>query len=303
MGAIEWTDVTWNPVRGCSRVSEGCRHCYAERQAARFLVTEETSTGRVPGEVDRFESGPFAGFVERRSAGPRWTGKVQLIGSKLADPLRWRRPRKIFVNSMSDLFHEALPDKDIAQVFRVMDLSRRHTFQVLTKRAKRMAQVMPQIVDRYGVLPNVWLGVSIEDQATADERIPHLLSTPAAIRFVSYEPALGPVDLWSARYSMPDGSLGSAFKWGDGVRWVIAGGESGPGARPVNPDWFRAVRDQCRAAGVAFFFKQWGEWLPAGQDGAGRRVLNCSDAAERVGKKAAGRLLDGCEYSEFPEVG
>jgi protein gp37 len=249
--SIEWTDCTWNPVRGCSRVSEGCRNCYAERRAARF------SAAPLFGISGR--KAPFEGFAEMTPSGPRWTGRVELIASKLDEPLRWRKPRRVFVNSMSDLFHEALDDDDIDRVFAVMKAASRHTFQVLTKRADRMC--------RYGhlteVVPNVWLGVSVEDQKTADERIPLLLETPAAVRFVSYEPALGPVDFrclapvddyHTDALDTPDPSCR--------LHWVIVGGESGPGARPMHPDWPASLRRQCADAGTAFFFKQRGEWSP-----------------------------------------
>ena len=226
--SIEWTDDTWNPTRGCSRVSEGCRNCYAEGIAARFSTHANQS-----GDED---AGVFAGFAKMTSSGPRWTGKVELIESKLEEPLHWKKPRRVFVNSMSDLFHEALPDDAIDRVFAVMALCPQHTFQVLTKRPERMMAylsenhgfqarrrvqdildpVRPQaerIIDQatgYSAavrlhdrwpLPNVWLGVSVEDQVTADERIPLLLQTPAAVRFVSYEPALGPVDFTRINYT------------------------------------------------------------------------------------------------------
>jgi protein gp37 len=212
---IEWTDVTWNPVRGCSRVSEGCRNCYAERQAARFgapLVRD--ATGEPSG------GGPFEGFVRDG----KWTGRVELVLAKLLEPLSWRKPRRVFVNSMSDLFHEALPFESIDRVFAVMALAQQHTFQVLTKRPERMREYLngPMSADRYVamlgfvaetkpnadmadfglrieagklLIPNVWLGVSVEDQATADARIPVLLDTPAAVRFVSAEPLLGQLKL------------------------------------------------------------------------------------------------------------
>jgi protein gp37 len=215
----------------------------------------------------------------------------------------------VFVNSMSDLFHEKLSDDDIRRVFNVMEEARRHTFQVLTKRPHRMHE----FVDDYfrwrspegteGVSPpsNIWLGVSAENQATADERIPLLLQTPAAIRFVSAEPLLGPIDFDS---SDKDGlhALGCGYEGGHracpespqrgtcaGLDWVIVGGESGPGARPMQTDWAVSIRDQCVAAGVPYFFKQWGEW---GDDGG--------DGLMRVGKKRAGRLLDGRTWDEFP---
>lgn len=264
MGAqtsIAWTDCTWNPVRGCSRVSEGCRNCYAERQSARFSD---------PGQ-------PFHGFASRRvgrAFGTSWTGKVELVESKLREPLSWRKPRRVFVNSMSDLFHEALPDEAIDRVFAVMACAGRQRFQVLTKRAKRMAEYMAKraksaqpwkdaartvgySLEFEGLslvrwpLPNVWLGVSVEDQATADARIPFLLHTPAAIRFISAEPLLEAVDLmvWENKgHDLPS------------IDWVIGGGESGYGARPCDVAWLRSLRDQCEAAGVAFFCKQLGAW-------------------------------------------
>lgn len=330
MTRIEWTDQTWNPIRGCTRVSEGCRHCYAERQAARFAG---------PGQ-------PFDGYVTGSGAGARWTGRVELVEAKLYEPLGWRRPRRVFVNSMSDLFHESLPDECIDRVFAVMALAPQHTFQVLTKRHERMREYMSG--DRYGVvnaaveivsdargdvaglvqrenmdatglwpLPNVWLGMSVEDQPTADERMPVLSATPAAVRYVSAEPLLGPVDLRPWLVATPR------------LDWVIVGGESGPGARPMHPDWVRSLRDQCAEAGVPFFFKQWGEFSPAGPPDRpgwgewldadlmsghaqlvgprtrpatrilGRRLI----PMWRVGKKRAGRLLDGVEHNGSPPLG
>ena len=300
---IEWTQETWNPVRGCSRISEGCRNCYAERQAARNL----------PGMKSPTTGEPFAVMTP---SGPRWTGKVELIPHMLDVPLKRKKPTTYFVNSMSDLFHESLPDEEIAGVFRALHRAPQHTYQILTKRAERMAAIMPRIVATFGVMPNVWLGVSVEDQAAADLRIPHLLKTPAAVRFLSVEPLLGSVDLrkW-LRGQCPqchgfddycaDVAICETCRGLNpiGIDWVIVGGESGPGARPMHPDWARSIRDQCVAAGVPFFFKQWGEWLPAMQDGAlnGKvQIVNASDAPERVGKHAAGRLLDGREWNEMP---
>jgi protein gp37 len=278
---IEWTDTTWNPVRGCSRKSAGCENCYAERQAARFSD----------------DGYPWHGFVERKAGGPRWTGKVELIEEKLAQPLKWRKPRRVFVDSMSDLFHEALPDEAIDKVFAVMALCPQHTFQVLTKRPERMLaffaahnrpsgdalygllhgpnmrrveRTMQQGVDAVYPLKNVWLGVSIEDQATADERIPQLLATPAAKRFVSAEPLLGAVDLndlrqeltgghesWSALQCEEDPVDDLRFA-GVTLDWVIVGGESGPGARPCDVGWVRAIVQQCQASSVPVFVKQLG---------------------------------------------
>jgi len=267
---IEWTDATWNPLRGCSRVSEGCRNCYAERIAARFSG---------PGQ-------PYEGLAERTAKGPRWTGKVALIESALYHPLRWRKPRRIFVNSMSDLFHQDVPDEWIDRVFAVMALAPQHTFQVLTKRPERMgawfatgldtreedvATAMRRIDINSGFftdwpLPNVWLGTSVEDQPTADARIPHLLAAPAAVRFVSAEPLLGPVDLTVYMFGAHQTE---ETDWiARRLDWLIVGGESGPGARPMHPDWARSLRDQCAAASVPFFFKQWG-----GVGAVGRRQL------------------------------
>jgi protein gp37 len=333
---IEWTDATWNPIRGCTRVSEGCRHCYAEVLAARFS-----------------DPGQWGHKLAQRVALPgggtdhRWTGKVELVDAALDLPLRWRSPRRIFVNSTSDLFHEKVPDEWIDRVFAVMALAPQHTFQVLTKRPERMrayacaADVAKRVwlqtsdvadhlklwaLAAHGAvwggetpwpLRNVWLGTSIEDQATADERIPHLLASPAAVRFLSAEPLLGPVALdailtpdmgiYALTGIRSDGRGPSGFSRGPRIDWVICGGESGPGARPMHPDWARLLRDQCARDRVPFFFKQWGEWEP-------RRGFACPDdlprdgwhhfdpecSMRRVGKKNAGRLLDGREWNEVP---
>lgn len=272
--SIEWTDTTWNPVRGCSRVSEGCRHCYAERQAVRAV------------------GGRMAGFVRSTPEGPRWTGKVDLVPEKLAEPLGWKKPRRVFVNSMSDLFHEALPDEAIAAVFGVMAAAPQHTFQVLTKRPERMRRFLSQrdpwstfkaAARSHGVaapksvpesvdwsrdpLPNVWLGVSIEDQVSAGERIPHLLATPAQVRFVSAEPLLGRImldaipvgrDVWNALDRVEAADAVAEGDCGSALDWVIVGGESGFGARPVDVAWIRDVVGQCRAANVPVFVKQLG---------------------------------------------
>ena len=313
---IEWTDATWNPIRGCSRVSEGCRNCYAERVAARF---------NQPGQ-------PYFGLAKRVPGGGRWTGKVKVVEDVLDQPLRWQRPRRIFVNSMSDLFHEQVSNETIERVFAVMALAHWHTFQVLTKRPDRMLEwfrahrqninVYDSAVQRLAAkgpvdwskmpgdmantrssggtwwpLRNVWLGVSVEDQAAANNRIPLLMETPAAVRFLSCEPLLGPVDAtrWvfdrdAAVRRMRNGPAAMNREQADDyiapcIDWVIAGGESGPGARPMHPDWPRKLRDDCAAAGVPFFFKQWGE-----HDALGNRV----------GKKAAGSKLDGFEHKAFP---
>jgi protein gp37 len=234
---IEWTDVTWNPTRGCSRVSEGCRNCYAERMAARY-----SGLGQA-----------FEGFAKSTPAGPRWTGRVELVPSKLDEPLHWRKPRRVFVNSMSDLFHDTIGREELFAVWDVMRRCPQHTFQVLTKRAAGMREVFDWALSD-SPLANVWLGVSVEDEATADERIPLLLQTPAAVRFVSYEPALASVDLraYLAKPVFCDPYHGQRLDW------VIVGGESGPGARPFDLAWARFILRQCREAGVPCFVKQLG---------------------------------------------
>lgn len=319
---IEWTDATWNPIRGCSRVSEGCRNCYAERIAARFSGPGQPYEGLAK-RVDEYDQKTSQLVYIGQ---PRWTGDVRLIEDALDAPLHWKKPRRVFVNSMSDLFHEKVLWQWINRIFAVMAACPQHTFQILTKRAKQMqswTRMVEELVPRGGCtpwlidwpgkngeavtskwpLPNVWLGVSVEDQATADERIPLLLQTPAAVRFVSYEPALGPVNFNPWFGNIERGADSNTFLT-RGIDWLICGGESGPGARPMHPDWARAARDQCAAAGVPFFFKQWGEWLPPLTDGPvledGSQVLNASDDPVRVGKRHAGRLLDVREWNEYP---
>lgn len=342
---IEWTDATWNCITGCTRVSEGCRNCYAERLAA-------TRLAHVPA---------YEGVAEMTPAGPRWTGLVRFNADRLALPLRWQRPRRVFVNSQSDLFHESLDFEQIAAIFGVMAACPRHAFQVLTKRPERMRAWLEWIghdpigrlilcMGRHGSpechkrwptkwpafwpLRNVHLGVSVEDQATADARIPVLLECPAAVRWVSAEPLLGPVDLalWlrasepcaagcGCEYATdPDGRecscagpCATSDVWPSGPRlnWVVVGGESGPGARPMHPDWARSLRDQCATAGVSFLFKQHGEWAPfesLSPDLQHRLRVPSELTGEpfepatlyRVGKRAAGRLLDGRTWDEYP---
>ena len=351
--AIEWTDATWNPLRGCSRVSAGCQHCYAERVAARFSG---------PGM-------PYEGLIHPTTRG--WNGQVRLVPEVLDQPLRWRRPRRIFVNSMSDLFHESVPDEWIDQVFAVMALAHRHTFQILTKRPWRMRDYLqrrtdeirkdlfnsamakaiyaasraaghalpgnavllllsnddnwrahPESVQRTPGWPlrHVWLGVSVENQAAADDRIPLLLEAPVAVRWLSCEPMVGPVNL---KASLAANHL-HEIDGGPRIDWVVVGGESGAGARPMHPDWARSLRDQCAAAGVPFFFKQWGEYsLEYDRDRDDSDYRRCGDMsrlpgrwvnlagghgfhgdrvhyAHKVGKKRAGRLLDGREHNEYP---
>lgn len=272
---IEWTDATWNPVTGCSHVSPGCEHCYAEALSLRHGWSKKPWTAQNVAE------------------------NVILHADRLTQPLRWKRPRRVFVNSMSDLFHERIPNAFLDQVFGVM-AGTRHRFQVLTKRPERMRDYMKGLMDAGGSgrgfarldigarsvgialsfpmngrnvplvpwpIPNVWFGVSVEDQRRAEERMPLLLDTPAAVRFVSAEPLLGPVHL-------------SEWLRTGGVQWVIVGGESGKGARPMEEEWVRNLRAECAQYGPAFFFKQWG--------GSGNKRGH--DQA----------VLDGVRHAEFP---
>ncbi len=331
MGAntkIEWTDATWNPLRGCSRVSEGCRNCYAERDALRW-----SGDGQ-----------PFEGLAVLKNGHASWTGKVEFIEKHLLDPLRWRPGRpiydaetgkivgrdpaqslRIFVNSVSDLFHESVPDEWIDRIFAVMALCPQHTFQCLTKRPERMLAYMESrsrsasfwkaavptgwtLEDFNGIkmvpfpLPNVWLGTSVENQDAADERLPILAKVPCRVRFVSCEPLLGALDI--TRWISRDAIRKAGGSWtSEQIDWAICGGESGPGARPMNPDWVRSLIQQCAAAGVPFFFKQWGEWAPgSGPDPRKEIPIHSSGTGlmHRAGKKAAGALLDGVEHKAFP---
>lgn len=399
---IEWTDATWNPITGCSVVSPGCTNCYAMRLAGTRLRHHPSRQG----------------LTTDSKVGPVWNGQVRFNEGWLDQPLRWPRPRSIFVCAHGDLFHESVPDEWIDRVFAIMALAPRHTFQVLTKRPARMREYLQaaslekwasackpgslkvsqnDVYRAFGMarkfssdpktpilpLTNVWAGVSIEDETRAHERIPILLDTSAAVRWISAEPLLGPVDLgpWiptcyecgascGLRLSKIPGvgrCVGCGEKYGpdtepvfsDGclrcgdelepvcpdcghymvyqhpdtpnLDWVVVGGESGPGARPMHPDWVRQICDDCAAAGTAFLFKQWGAWAPYDQassvmrrelpaaewdeidqrwDYLDPRNLADSDAADlanagasyRIGKRAAGRLLDGVLHDALPEV-
>lgn len=232
--SIEWTDATWNPVRGCTKVSPGCKHCYAETFAERFRG--------VPGH-------PFQhGF------------DLRLVPAALELPTRWRASRRIFVNSMSDLFHDRVPENYVRAVFEVMRRAAQHQFQVLTKRSARMVE----IASRLDIAKNVWMGVSVENEDYVS-RIDDLRRIDATVRFLSVEPLLGPIEKLDLR----------------GIHWVIVGGESGPGARPIEKEWVRSIRDQCIAKNVRFFFKQWGG----------------------VRKHKTGRQLDGRTWDEMPDRG
>ena len=251
---IEWTDATWNPTTGCTRVSAGCDHCYAERLSKRLLAT--TYRSRLPvvdTPVNRRD--PFAVRV--------WPERLRVPGS-------WRHPRRVFVNSMSDLFHVDVPEDFARQCFRVMLSVDRHVYQVLTKRPARAAKFVERHSDMFpsGLPRHIWIGTSVEDQSV-DYRVRHLLAVPAAVRFLSCEPLIGPLDL---RAFVEDGRADH------NLHWVIVGGESGRRARPMDPQWARSLRDQCRESGVPFFFKQWGGRTP----------------------KAGGRQLDGMTWDEYP---
>jgi protein gp37 len=325
--SIEWTDATWPVTTGCDDASPGCLNCYSKRDSHRLA-----------GNPNAKVSAAYSGTTERRDGGPiRWTGKLNLMRDRLDWPFKWKKPRRIFVGNMSDLFHPAVPDEFIDDVFRVMSKAQHHTFQVLTKRAERMAEFCLKRWDErhenpvWHPLKNVWCGVSVENQKYADERIPHLLKTPAAVRFLSCEPLLGPIDLKLTEWQQ-DGPDQSPYNQlttaGQGLSWVIVGGESGHGARPMKPEWARKIRDDCHAAGVAYFHKQNGEWVECEKRGDtyaithvngrlrptkivyqdGRSFDYASNwggkdegvAMERIGKKAAGRLLDGRAWDDMP---
>lgn len=367
MTDIEWTDESWNPIVGCSVVSPGCTNCYAMRKGHRLA---HISYGESKGAHGLTH---YRGLTKVTNGNPVWTGAIRKAHDGLfLKPLKWRKPRMVFVNSMGDLFHEAIPDALIDQVFAVMALCPQHTFQILTKRAQRMRNYMAQADDPEGDYferlsdaavaiadspcaghvadmdwppKNIWLGVSAEDQRRADERIPVLLDTPAALRFVSAEPLLGAIDLTSIcngnyfinaldGYKYHDTEDSCANEDCNRLDWVIAGGESGPGARPPHPHWFRYLRNDCVKSGIPFFFKQWGSWAPVDEfDPSGDSIYHldgpkagdlrvpstavgldgrCGDVADdlipptevlyRVGKKLAGAKFQGVEHRAFPEI-
>jgi protein gp37 len=278
---IEWTDATWNCIYGCSRVSPGCEHCYAER------MTRRLARG--------------SALTILTSKGVRWSNKIDLAPERLDQPIRWQRPRMIFVNSLSDVWHKDVPNEYIAAMFGIMAATPRHTFQILTKRAARLPdwfgwlgnrpltecyraamKYVPKVADLIDPsvtwpLKNVWIGVSVEDQKRAEDRLPYLEEIPAAVRFVSAEPLLGPLDFADA-----------LFGWADTIDWVIVGGESGPGSRPMERAWAESIRDQCLDGMVPFFMKQWGQY-----DENGQRAKS---------KKDTGCLIDGVDYKQYPRV-
>lgn len=338
MSKIEWThrpgtkSEVWNPVQGCSLESQGCANCYAMTFAHRFSG---------PGA-------PFEGLTKKTNSGVKWNGNIRLVTEALHKPLSWKTPRTCFVNSMSDLFHEKVPFDFIDNVFAVMDCCPQHTFIILTKRSKRMKQYFDEKREwhvsqlKYAYksddadlsawpLKNVWMGVSVENQEKADERIPDLLRIPSEIRFLSCEPLIGPISLDKCIHLL---------------NWVIVGGESGHNASPMHPDWVRDLRNECRSHNVPFFFKQWGEFRPFEEsyppfyrdcaigievDGHFMNFIDYNHKSEagkyngfrwmpamesityclehkssncswlRMGKKESGNFLDGVQHLEFPK--
>ena len=299
---ISWTDETWNPTVGCSKISEGCRNCYAIGQSHRNAAIGETMPN--PGRLKHYE-----GLTEKRGDRVEWTGVVNFVPEALEIPLKWKKPRRIFVNSMSDLFHESVTDEQLDRIFGVMGLTPRHTYQVLTKRPKRMMEYLTKqsigsifdsdsveslgFEDRMflkgfgGVIPfeNIWLGVTVENQQAANDRIPLLLQCPSALRFLSCEPLLEPV------------SLG---KWINDLGWAIVGGESGPGARNCNVEWMKSIVNQCQKAEVPVFVKQLGA-KPCQVYG---RILGKTitwPISDRKGAIVA-EFPDYLQVQQFPEV-
>jgi protein gp37 len=311
---IEWTQATWNPTLGCSKCSAGCKLCYAIKVVHRLASNPNPKIAAAN-----------AGLTVIQNGQVNWTGKVRMVPARLCIPLRRKKPTTYFVNSLSDLFHPSLSDEDIAEVFKVMHRANWHRFQVLTKHGEtdaRLPAIMKRIFATFGPMPHVWFGVSVEDRAHLGRidllrNLPRTFECPpmsasfeiAPVRFLSLEPLLedlGPLDL-------------------TGIHWVIVGGESGgKGARPMRPAWVRSIRDQCIAAGVPFFFKQWGVWTPGenvdrqkgivqtatlfdghwifSRESLARTDGHVDDQPDlyRVGKKSAGRLLDGREWNEMP---
>ena len=353
---IEWTDETWNPVIGCSKISGGCKNCYAEKIAKRQVAIAHARIHK--GESGQLDN-PYLDTINKTGT---WTGKTVCIDTALGKPLHWKKPRRIFVCSMGDLFHESVPFEFIDKVFQTIALMGHcwhygksdpiegteypgHVFQVLTKRPGRMAEYYKSAKDRWDdwagnflpgltadfiyengwPLPNLWIGVTAENQAQADKRTTILLQIPAAVRFVSCEPLIGPISLvdmckkdFGPKINGFQGYLsGSCLRknpqgYNAKIDWVIVGGESGPNARVMHPDWVRSIGIQCKAAGVPFFFKGWGTWLPIDQyiwndlplDHFKKYKQKTIDdfVYFKVGKKRSGRCLDGKEHSEFPKA-
>ena len=323
MSKIEWLSMpgykpqVWNPVTGCTKVSAGCKNCYAINMSRRLSGIEQTK-------------GKYAGTVDRTN----WTGEVFMHFEELERPYTWKKPRMVFVNSMSDLFHEQVAYGFQSDVLWTIKINPKHIFLILTKRPERMQIIVNKIIDEWNggkPIPNLWLGVSAENQDTANDRIPHLLQTQAAVRFVSCEPLLGAIDFYDI---VVDGQYYQTLKGfgnitptsGTKIDWVIVGGESGKDARPMHPDWARSIRDQCASAGVPFFFKQWGEWMPHKFATASPKYRNIGQFSDyqhgfvegemtneewlpnrniqnmiKVGKAHSGHRLDGTEHFNWPK--
>lgn len=293
MSKIEWTGETWNPIIGCDKVSAGCKNCYAIQTA---WIRQHN-----PKMAEK-----YAGVVEKTAGGQlNWTGKLNYYQPHLDKPLRTKKPTVYFVNSMSDLFHDNISFGVIHDIFNVMAACPQHTFQILTKRPARMIEYVKWF-QRGGLYAfdfgaNIWIGVSVEDQKTADERIPLLLQVPASVRFLSCEPLLEEIDFYKTSEVWRNMPILT------GIHWLICGGESGRDARFMHPDWARALRDQCLDANIPFFLKQWGEFSIIKEhvadavfpDGTKPYYANAVEY-KKVGKKKAGRLLDGVEYNEMP---
>jgi protein gp37 len=340
--SIEWAQRVWNPSTGCDKVSPGCGLARPD--------SDDEETGQTGGcyamamakRLKGMGKAKYQNDGDPRTSGPGFG--ITIHPDALSIPLGWTKPRRIFVNSMSDLFHGGVSNRFVAQVFAVMAAAPQHTFQLLTKRHARMRSLLNDGTFRAAVgiylaarlgdddadftwpLPNVWLGVSVENQKFADIRIPYLLRTPAAVRWLSVEPLIGPLNLRYGQYAMPDGeTYGTSL---DGIDWCVLGGESGPGARPMHPDWARFVRDQCQSTGTPYFFKQFGAYAPVAdkpkwgdvwvhpdgstvawdrddghiRHGLGDFKLGDAVLVRKVGKKAAGRELDGRLWDQFPQA-
>ena len=290
---IEYVDESLNIVPGCKKVSAGCKNCFAERMAKRLSAMGQEA---------------YIGLTDENG----WTGKVRFLGERLNTPERWRKPRRIFLNTMGDTFHEGLDDTHIYMMLQMVVDNPAHTFIVVTKRAQRALQYINYFcysTRKDQAIPNLWLLVSIEDQKTADGRIPYLLGANVVVRGLSMEPLLGDVNLGFAGIVSKDISP-RYTSVGELINWVIVGGESGPNARPMHPDWARSVRNQCVDAEIPFFFKQWGAWLHVHPK---RKAYQYSEPAfrnqiigdvrfVRLGKKKAGRILDGRTWDEYPDA-
>lgn len=310
---IEWCEETWNPVVGCSKVSEGCKNCYALRFAWRLAQNPEV-------DLERYQETVINIGVDKKHPWPEWTGRIAYFPERLEQPLHWRKPRRVFIASMGDLFHPAVDPLFQDKIFRTMAMpeAANHTFLFLTKRPDEAYKTYCLFESDWP--SQVWMGVTAENQEQADKRIPVLLQIPAAKRFVSIEPMLSEVDIWNELIGVygphcerdcdsweRDCPGYNCEDWLHGLDLVICGGETGPGARPMHPAWVRSLRDQCQAAWVPFFFKGWGDWVASTQTETNwprpmkSHTFEDGEMVFRFGKKAAGRLLDGREWNGWPE--